>query len=163
MPGLPLIDIITQKVQVVQTHRAMRDQFAVTYYIFQIPYKAQLEKHHRGYALLTALSVKPLGQWIKKIQINGALQTTVKIVHGNAFAELKTGEQLLLCSPSFPAYLKFAILPKGFQKFHYIYQQSCTTGTGGIINCGRTFSWLRLRSANMKCPQPIIHMTVRLN
>src|SRR5690606_10503586 len=59
VPGQLFINIVTQKIQNVQTHVAMLYELTVTGDIFQIPYQAQFKEHHGINTLLTTAPVIP--------------------------------------------------------------------------------------------------------
>lgn len=70
MPGQFPIDIVAYGIKDVQAHTAVLDKLAVADDIFQIPYRAQFEEHHRVDALLAAFSIISLGERIKEVQVD---------------------------------------------------------------------------------------------
>jgi len=74
----------------------MRYKLTVTDDVLRIAHKAQLEKYDRVDALLPAVAIMILGQWIKKVKFQYTFQSSVKIALGYPFAQLETGEQLFL-------------------------------------------------------------------
>ena len=74
----------------------MVDKFAVADDVLQIADQTQLEEHHRVDALLPALPIVALGQWIQEAQIQHLFQSPVKIRLGDTVAQLKMGEQFFL-------------------------------------------------------------------
>lgn len=69
VPGKLLVNIISYEKQDVEPHRTMLHELAVADNVLQIAHKAQLEEHHRVDALLPALPIVTLGQWIQEAQI----------------------------------------------------------------------------------------------
>lgn len=67
MPGQFLIDVIAQKIEDVQAHTAMDDQIPVTDDVLQIPHQTKLEEDNGVDALLAALPIISLGQWVQKV------------------------------------------------------------------------------------------------
>ena len=74
----------------------MRNQLTVTDDVLQITHQAQLEENHRVDALLAALPIVALGQWIQKVQVQCPFQPPIKITLWNTVAQLEMGEQFFL-------------------------------------------------------------------
>lgn len=64
--------------------------------VFQIAHQAQLEEHHRIYALLATVTIIGLGLRVEEVKVEHVLQTAVETVLRNTLAQLEMVEELLL-------------------------------------------------------------------
>ena len=64
--------------------------------VLQVAYQTEFEENDRVDALLAAIPIISLGQWVKKVQIQHLFQLPIKIVLRNTLAQLKIIEKLLL-------------------------------------------------------------------
>ncbi len=74
----------------------MSNQLTVTDDVLQIAHQTQFEEHDRVDALLAALPIVALGQWIQKVQTQHRFQPPIEITLWNTVTQLEMGEQFLL-------------------------------------------------------------------